>query len=73
LQEGINGKIKAIVDWSYSLIGDPCLEMMRILVQEELGAAFLQYYDFKEYLKEVPEIIQTLYRYDAEVMMTVLF
>jgi aminoglycoside phosphotransferase (APT) family kinase protein len=69
----VNGKIKATVDWSNSLIGDPCLEMMRILVQEELGAAFLQYYDFKEYLKEVPEIIQTLYRYDAEVMMTVLF
>lgn len=69
----LKGEIIALIDWSNALIGDPCLEIMRILEQEELHPEFLNHYHFNEYIHKVPEIIQILYRYDVIVMMTVLF
>lgn len=67
------GKIKALLDWSNALIGDPTLEIMRILEQEEIDPRFLENYTFASYVNTVPEVIKVLYRYDAIVMMAVLF
>lgn len=71
---GENGVIKGIIDWDNAFIGNPIMEMMRISESKELiEEEFLRGYEDVEILKNTDEIIQSIYRLDTVLMLSILF
>jgi aminoglycoside phosphotransferase (APT) family kinase protein len=67
------GRLRAIVDWSNMLIGDPALELARIAEYENLDEGFLEGYGTKDPFGHLPPGVETLYRLDTAVMLAVVF
>jgi aminoglycoside phosphotransferase (APT) family kinase protein len=74
-----DGKIRALIDWTNSMIGDPGLELARVehyAAYPENGIdlpALLRGYATVRPLPEPTQPLATLYRLDAAVMLAVLF
>lgn len=73
-----DNKIVSIIDWSYAIIGDPLLEVIRI---EEFSIAngyslfdhsFLDHYNIHSYA-DISDITELIYRLDAALMITLVF
>ena len=71
---GENGVIKGIIDWDNAFIGNPIMELMRISESKELNEEeFLKGYGDIEIIKNTDEIIQSIYRLDTALMLSILF
>ncbi|TCJ01271.1 aminoglycoside phosphotransferase family protein [Cytobacillus praedii] len=71
---GENGIVQSIIDWDNAFIGNPIMELMRILETQELNAeAFLEGYNETELLKNTEDVIQLIYRLDTALMLSILF
>ncbi|TQR20599.1 phosphotransferase [Psychrobacillus vulpis] len=71
---GENGKIKAIIDWDNAIIGNPIMELMRISESEELNEGeFLKGYKEVDIIKNTDAVIQSIYRLDTALMLSILF
>ncbi|WP_102275370.1 aminoglycoside phosphotransferase family protein [Cytobacillus massiliigabonensis] len=69
-----NGIIQAIIDWDNAFIGNPIMELMRISETQELDwTEFLKGYDGEELLKNTEKVIQSIYRLDTALMLSLLF
>ncbi len=68
-----NHVIRAIIDWSNALIGDPALELARIAEYGLLDAAFLAGYGLPDCFAQVPPVVELLYRLDTAIMLAVVF
>ena len=66
------GQIVAIVDWTNALRGDPALELARIAESGNLSDAFLAGYGGDAFA-HLPRRIETLYRLDTAVMLSLVF
>lgn len=64
------GEIRAILDWSNALLGDPALELARAAEFGVRSAAFDAGYGA---LPDVPAELELLYRLDTAVMLAVVF
>ncbi|HWO26308.1 MAG TPA: phosphotransferase [Kofleriaceae bacterium] len=69
LTEG--GTIRAIIDWSNALIGDPYLELARIAEYGLAGAAFRAAYDAP--VAPPAPVLDCIYHLDVAVMLAVVF
>lgn len=71
---GEKGFIQSIIDWDNAFIGNPIMELMRILETQELNAeAFLEGYNETEILENTENVIQFIYRLDTALMLSILF
>lgn len=71
---GKNGVIKGIIDWDNAFIGNPIMELMRISESKELNEEeFLKGYGEVEIIENTDEIIQSIYRLDTALMLSILF
>ncbi|KAB2334547.1 aminoglycoside phosphotransferase family protein [Cytobacillus depressus] len=71
---GKNGKIQAILDWDNAFIGDPIMELMRISETQELKEEeFLKGCRDVNLIENTNEIIQSIYRLDTALMLSILF
>lgn len=73
------GRVRALVDWSNSMVGDPALELARVAENARLPdnridyAALLRGYTAVRPVPERTEKCWTLYRLDAAVMLALVF
>jgi aminoglycoside phosphotransferase (APT) family kinase protein len=67
------GEIRAIIDWSNALIGDPALELARIAEYGNIDAAFSEGYAERRPYAAPPPELDRLYRLDTAVMLAVVF
>lgn len=67
-----NNQMMGIVDWSNVLIGDPALEIARIAEYGLLTEEFLEGYGSSP-LKEIPPVLEWIYRMDTAVMLAIVF
>lgn len=67
------GELKAVVDWTNLLIGDPSLELARIAEYGLLDEGFLSGYGAPNPFGHLPPGVETLYRLDTAVMLAVVF
>lgn len=67
------GRLRAVVDWSNLLIGDPTLELARIAEYGHLDQAFLEGYGMPDPFGDLPSGLGDLYRLDTAVMLAVVF
>lgn len=71
---GENGIIQAIIDWDNAFIGNPIMELMRISETQELNVEeFLKGYNGEELLIKTEKVIQSIYRLDTALMLSILF
>lgn len=71
---GKNGVIKGIIDWDNAFVGNPIMELMRISESKELDEEeFLKGYNDVEIIGNTDEIIQSIYRLDTALMLSILF
>ncbi|MEH7342348.1 aminoglycoside phosphotransferase family protein [Bacillus sp. JJ1532] len=71
---GKNGRIQAILDWDNAFIGDPIMELMRISESQEIAEKeFLKGYKDVAIIENTKEIIQSIYRLDTALMLSILF
>lgn len=71
---GRNGKIKGIIDWDNAFIGNPIMELMRVLETKELNEEdFLRGYNNEDIIVNTDEAIQSIYRLDTALMLSILF
>lgn len=74
-----NGRIRALIDWSNSLVGDPALEIARVQENARLPENQLDIDDFLSGYTSVRPLPERsadcwrLYRLDAAVMLAVVF
>lgn len=69
-----NGIIQAIIDWDNAFIGNPIMELMRISETQELDEVeFLKGYNAEKLLKNTEKVIQSIYRLDTALMLSILF
>jgi aminoglycoside phosphotransferase (APT) family kinase protein len=74
-----DGSIRAVIDWSNSMVGDPALELARAAEYARLPENGLDYSDFVHGYASVrpvpdrPAATWDLYRLDAAVMLAVVF
>ncbi|MBK3493539.1 phosphotransferase [Viridibacillus sp. YIM B01967] len=69
-----NGIIKGIIDWDNAYIGNPIMELMRISESKELiEEEFLKGYDDVDIIENTDEVIQSIYRLDTALMLSILF
>jgi len=67
------GKVRAIIDWSNALLGDPVLELARIAEYGYLSDAFLAGYGLADCFAHLPAGVELLYRLDTAIMLAVVF
>jgi aminoglycoside phosphotransferase (APT) family kinase protein len=73
------GGIRAVIDWSNSMVGDPALELARTAEYARLAENGLDYADFvRGYTTVRPHPVRSaacweLYRLDAAAMLAVVF
>ncbi|WP_313892369.1 phosphotransferase [Psychrobacillus sp.] len=68
------GKIKAIIDWDNAFIGNPMMELMRISESKELNEReFIKGYNNKDIIDNTDIVIQSIYRLDTALMLSILF
>jgi hypothetical protein len=67
------GRVRAVVDWSNLLIGDPALELARVAEYGLLNQAFLSGYGTPDPFGHLPPGLEMLYRLDTAVMLAVVF
>ncbi|WP_177184521.1 aminoglycoside phosphotransferase family protein [Psychrobacillus sp. OK032] len=71
---GGNGVIKGIIDWDNAFIGNLIMELMRISESQELiEEEFLKGYDNVKIIENTDEVIQSIYRLDTALMLSILF
>ncbi|MFJ8063666.1 aminoglycoside phosphotransferase family protein [Psychrobacillus sp. NPDC096426] len=71
---GENGVIKGIIDWDNAFIGNPIMELMRISESQELiEEEFLKGYKNVDIIINTDEVIQSIYRLDTALMLSILF
>ncbi|MDM5207648.1 aminoglycoside phosphotransferase family protein [Cytobacillus kochii] len=71
---GENGIIKAIIDWDNSFVGNPIMELMRIFESKELVEGdFIKGYNDLDIIENTDTIIQSIYRLDTALMLSILF
>ncbi|WP_075617897.1 aminoglycoside phosphotransferase family protein [Paenisporosarcina indica] len=71
---GENGVIKGIIDWDNAFIGNPIMELMRISESQELiEEEFLKGYKNVDIIINTEEVIQSIYRLDTALMLSILF
>lgn len=71
---GENGCIKAIIDWDNAFMGNPIMELMRISETQELHEAeFLKGYNNMSIIENTDQAIQSIYRLDTALMLSILF
>ncbi len=71
---GAEGIIKGVIDWDNAFIGHPIMELMRILETKEFNEEeFLRGYDNADILLHTDEIVQSIYRLDTALMLSVVF
>lgn len=69
-----NGIIQAIINWDNAFIGNPIMELMRISETQELDEVeFLKGYNAEKLLKNTEKVIQSIYRLDTALMLSILF
>ncbi|WP_313799232.1 aminoglycoside phosphotransferase family protein [Cytobacillus sp.] len=69
-----DGIIQAIIDWDNAFIGNPIMELMRISETQELHVEeFLKGYNGEEVLIKTEKVIQSIYRLDTALMLSILF
>ncbi|MFI2190302.1 phosphotransferase family protein [Streptomyces sioyaensis] len=74
-----DGRVRALVDWSNSMVGDPALELARVAENARIPdngidyEALLRGYTSVRPLPERTEKCWTLYRLDAAIMLAVVF
>jgi Phosphotransferase enzyme family len=66
------GNLVGIVDWSNALIGDPALELARIL-EYGVDPTFVQGYSTADALSAIPRELELIYRLDTAIMLAVVF
>jgi aminoglycoside phosphotransferase (APT) family kinase protein len=66
----VDGQLRAIIDWSNALLGDPALELARAAEYGVRNAAFDAGY---RTLPQLPAALETVYRLDTAVMLAVVF
>jgi hypothetical protein len=67
------GAIRALVDWSNLLFGDPALELARVAEYGHVDRAFLDGYGHDNVFGALPPGLEVLYRLDTSVMLAVVF
>ncbi|HEY3363708.1 MAG TPA: phosphotransferase [Symbiobacteriaceae bacterium] len=67
------GEIRAVIDWSNALIGDPTLELARIAEYGHLDQAFRAGYGSQTPFAHLPPGLEELYRLDTATMLAVVF
>lgn len=68
-----NGQVRAIIDWSNALLGDPALDLARIAEYGHLSRAFLAGYGVQDGFSHLPKAAELLYRLDTATMLAVVF
>ncbi len=68
-----NGHVRAIIDWSNALLGEPALDLARIAEYGHLSPAFLAGYGVQDCFSHLPEAVELLYRLDTAAMLAVVF
>ncbi|MEO7732753.1 MAG: phosphotransferase [Kofleriaceae bacterium] len=66
----VGGEIRAVLDWSNALLGDPALELARAAESDVRDRAFDAGY---RHDLQTPAALEALYRLDAAVMLAVVF
>ena len=66
------GNLVGIVDWSNTLIGDPALELAKIL-EYGVDPTFLQGYSTADALSAIPRELELIYRLNTAIMLAVVF
>lgn len=71
---GENGVIKGIIDWDNAFIGNPIMELMRISESKEINEEeFLKGYNDTKIIGNTDGVIQSIYRLDTALMLSILF
>jgi aminoglycoside phosphotransferase (APT) family kinase protein len=71
LAEG--GRVRALIDWSNALTGDPVLELYRIDEYGHLTPGFLEGYRQPGWADGVPEAVEVLCRLYTATMLSIVF